>query len=91
MLIVTTVVGDGWFDIVFPSKISVPSLKSAPKPGQLQGLLDHSAGQLQPGHHRQRPLPYAGPLRMGVQQHGAPEALLTDTGGVFLVKEAQCS
>ncbi len=26
---------------------------------------------------------------MGVQQHGAPEALVTDNGGVFLAKEAQ--
>jgi putative transposase len=28
-------------------------------------------------------------LYMGVQQHGAPETLVTDNGGVFLAKEAQ--
>lgn len=28
-------------------------------------------------------------LYMGVQQHGAPEALVTDHGGVFLAKEAR--
>ena len=28
-------------------------------------------------------------LYMGVRQHGAPEALVTDSGGVFLAKEAQ--